>query len=163
MTNYNELSPQSKVWIYQSNRPFSKAETNEIQQKLSTFAQQWAAHGRGLKAYGKLYFQQFIVLIVDESQHGASGCSIDSSVHFLKNLQQKYGVNLFDRMNMAYRTSSNQVATANRMGFQQLVNEGTVHDGTIVFNNLVRNKEEFETKWEVPMQESWHKRMFQRK
>ncbi len=160
MTNYNELSPQSRVWIYQSNRPFSDSETTNIQQELSTFSQQWAAHGRGLKAYGKLYFQQFIVLMVDESQQGASGCSIDSSVHFLKNLQQKYGVNLFDRMNMAYRTSSNQVATANRTGFQQLVNEGTINDDTIVFNNLVRNKEEFETKWEVPMQESWHKRMF---
>lgn len=160
MTLYNELSAESKVWIYQSSRPFNNFETATIQQELASFTQQWAAHGKGLKAYGNVYYQQFVVLIVDESAHGASGCSIDSSVHFLKNLQQKYKVNLFDRLTMAYKNASNQVITANRTGFQNLVNTGEVNDNTIVFNNLVRNKQEFETQWEIPMIKSWHKRMF---
>ncbi|MGB0930262.1 MAG: hypothetical protein ACPGVB_05780 [Chitinophagales bacterium] len=160
MTPYNELSPQSKIWIYQSNRPFNDSETLDIQKELVNFTKQWAAHGQELKAYGNVYYQQFIVLMVDETAHGASGCSIDSSVHFLKNLQKKYGVNLFDRLNMAYRDTSNNVITADRNTFQKLVNIGEINDDTIVFNNLVRNKQEFETKWEIPMKESWHKRVF---
>ena len=160
MTSYTELSPQSKIWVYQSNRPFSEAETTDIQQDIAHFAQQWAAHGQGLKAYGNLYHSQFIVLMVDETAHGASGCSIDSSVHFLKDLQKKYGVNLFDRLNMAYRDTSNNIITADRNTFQKLVNMGEINDDTIVFNNLVRNKQEFETKWEVSMAKSWHKRIF---
>ncbi len=160
MTPYSELSPQSKIWIYQSNRPFTNSETTHIQQEIADFANQWAAHGQGLKAFGTLYYNQFIVLMVDESIQGASGCSIDSSVHFLKDLQKKYNVNLFDRLNMTYRNASNQIATANRDEFEKLVNIGEINDTTIVFNNLVRNKQEFETKWEIPMAESWHKRVF---
>lgn len=160
MTPYTELSPQSKIWIYQNSRPFNDSETSNIQQEIAEFVQQWAAHGQGLKAYGNVYYNRFIVLMVDETAHGASGCSIDSSVHFLKELQQKYNVNLFDRLNMAYRNSINEIATADRNTFQKLVNMGEINDDTIVFNNLVRNKAEFEAKWEVPMTESWHKRIF---
>ncbi|MFK7907571.1 MAG: hypothetical protein AB8B69_20710 [Chitinophagales bacterium] len=160
MTPYNELSAESKIWIYQSSRLFNNSETLAIQQELADFTQQWAAHGKGLKAHGNVYYQQFIVLIVDENAHGASGCSIDSSVHFLKNLQQKYDVNLFDRLTMAYKNASNQVVTANRASFQKLVNTGEINDNTIVFNNLVRNKQEFENQWEIPMAQSWHKRIF---
>ena len=160
MTPYNELSPQSKIWIYQSSRPFTESETTALQQKLANFAKEWAAHGNSLKAYASVYYQQFIVLMVDESEHGASGCSIDSSVHFLKTLQKEYNINLFDRLAMAYKNTSNQVATANRLAFQKLVNIGEITDKTIVFNNLVRSKHEFETQWEVPMVDSWHKQMF---
>ena len=160
MTSYSELSSQSKVWIYQSNRVLSNSEVTEIQDAVNNFTKQWAAHGKGLKAFGKVYHQRFIVLMVDETAQGASGCSIDSSVHFLKELQQKYNVNLFDRLNMAYRNSSNEIATADRNTFQKLVNMGEINDHTIVFNNLVRNKLDFETKWEIPMAESWHKRIF---
>ncbi|MEZ4886562.1 MAG: hypothetical protein R3E32_17630 [Chitinophagales bacterium] len=160
MNSYSELSPQSKVWIYQSSRPFTHSETTDIQQALANFVQQWAAHGKGLKAYGNVYYQQFIVLMVDESAHGASGCSIDSSVHFLKGLQKQYEVNLFDRLTMAYKNSSNELVTADRNSFEKLVHTGKIKDSTIVFNNLVSNKQEFETKWEIPMAESWHKKMF---
>jgi len=31
---------------------------------------------------------------------------------------------------------------------------------TIVFNNLVLNKKELETLWEVPASDSWHERFF---
>lgn len=160
MTPYNELSPKSKIWIYQSSRPFNNIEALAIQQELENFTQQWAAHGQGLKAYGTLYYQQFIILMVDETAHGASGCSIDSSVHFLKDLQKKYKATLFDRLNMAYKNASNEIVTADRNTFEKLVNMGEINDDTIVFNNLVRNKQEFETKWEIPMKESWHKRIF---
>jgi len=163
MTPYSQLSPHSRIWIYQSNRPFSDLETLAIQQELADFTKQWAAHGQALKAYGSLYYQQFIVLMVDESAYRASGCSIDSSVHFLKGLQKKYDVNLFDRLNMAYKNTSNQIVTANRNMFKKLVNTGEVNDNTIVFNNLVSNKQEFESKWEIPMKQSWHKRIFRKK
>jgi len=75
------LSAESKVWIYQSDRRFTDVEAKQIEQQLEQFITDWAAHGKNLQAVGALYHQQFIVLMVDEKGgYGASGCSIDSSV-----------------------------------------------------------------------------------
>ena len=67
------FSPQSKVWIYQSNRAFSNAEVTAIQQKLDDFTAQWQAHGQQLKAKAEIIYQFFIVFTVDEASAGVTG------------------------------------------------------------------------------------------
>ncbi|MGF1925201.1 MAG: ABC transporter ATPase, partial [Bacteroidia bacterium] len=71
------FSPQSKVWIYQSNRAFTAAEAAAIQQKLDGFTAQWTAHGHQLKAKAVIPYNFFIVFIVDQNVANATGCSID--------------------------------------------------------------------------------------
>jgi hypothetical protein len=40
-----------------------------------------------------------------------------------------------------------------------MVKQKAVSPQTIVFNNLVNTKAEYEEFWEVPMTESWHSRL----
>lgn len=155
-----QFSQNSRVWIYQSNRQLNDAEANRLQQQLNNFTASWTAHNHQLKAKAELRYNRFIVLIVDESQAGASGCSIDKSVNFLHQLEQEYDINLFDRFNLAYR-SGEEVLSADRAGFESLLKQGDINNETIVFNNLVQNLTELETKWEVPFKDSWHPRLFQ--
>jgi hypothetical protein len=98
-------------------------------------------------------------LIVDETQAGASGCSIDKSVHFMKKVEQQFGINLFDRFNLAYRDGE-QVLSLPRHDFEALLKEGKIDKQTIVFNNLVQNLAELHSKWEVPFKDSWHVQLF---
>ena len=91
------FSPQSKVWVYQSSRPFSDSEIIALNNKLKQFSVQWTAHNQQLLASGNVMYDRFIVLMVDESQTMASGCSIDTSVHFIKQLEQDYKIELFNR------------------------------------------------------------------
>ena len=156
--NYKNLPEQTRVWIYQSSRPFSLEETGMMDTQLSEFAQQWASHNRALKSFAKVFHNQFVVLMVDESQAGASGCSIDSSVHFIRSLQQQLGVDFFDRMTFAWSTPEG-VKTAPRDEFAQLYQQGIISDETLVFDNLVTTKEQFEERWLRPLKESWHARM----
>ncbi|RZL48300.1 MAG: ABC transporter ATPase [Pedobacter sp.] len=153
------FSPQSKVWVYQSNRPFTDAETTEIQQKLNTFTAQWQAHGRQLKAKGEIFYNFFIVLTVDQDNAPATGCSIDSSMRFIKDVETNFGVDLFNRFNMAYKLD-NEVHVAAKEDFETLITIKKITPQTIVFNNLVQTLEEFEQKWEVPLEDSWHKMIF---
>lgn len=153
------FSPQSKVWIYQSNRAFTNDEVPAIQQKLNDFTAQWAAHGHKLKAEARIFHQFFIVFIVDETSAGVTGCSIDASVRVIKEIEQLYNVDLFDRFNIAYKIDDKVIVT-NKEDFETLVNIKTVGPKTIVFNNLVRTLEEFESKWEIPFENSWHSKVF---
>ena len=154
-----QFSENSRVWIYQSDRQLTAEQTEQIQQHLNAFTTQWTAHNNQLKAKAEVRYNRFLVLIVDETQAGASGCSIDKSVHFMQQIEQKFGINLFDRFNLAYR-EGNKVLSLPRSGFEQKLKQGEINSNTIVFNNLVQNVNELETKWEVPFKDSWHVQLF---
>jgi len=158
MTAYEILPDTTRVWVYQSNRPFPKEEQPMVKAKIQQFTQQWVSHNRQLRAHGDLLHGQFVVLMVDESQADASGCSIDSSVAFLKQLQQDYQLDLFDRMTFTYK-QGDSVKTADRQLFAELYRKGEINDQTPVFDNLVSNKKDFDEQWVKPLGKSWHKRM----
>jgi hypothetical protein len=154
-----QFSENSRVWIYQSDKKLGDAEVQQIQQHLDNFTTQWTAHNNQLKAKAEIRYNRFLILIVDESQAGASGCSIDKSVNFMKQLEQQFNINLFDRFNLAYR-DGDEILSLPRHGFEDLVKQGKINKDSIVFNNLVQNLNELETKWEVPFKDSWHVQLF---
>lgn len=157
MENYNLLAPESKVWIYQSSAPFLEEDIETLNTQLGNFAKHWVSHNQQLMAYAKLYHNQFIVLMVDESRAGASGCSIDKSVHFMKQIENHYGVNLFDRLTFAYQDKDG-VQTLSKNEFAEQFANGNITEDTLVFDNLVKTKADFEERWLKPLKESWHKR-----
>ncbi len=154
-----EFSPASKVWVYQANRELSEQEVARLQPLLNQFASSWTAHNQQLKAATQVVYQRFIVLVVDESQAGASGCSIDKSVRFMQDVEQEFGINLFDRFNTAY-VKGDKIQSATREELEELLRTGKITGETMVFNNLVNNLQDFETKWQVPLKNSWHARFF---
>lgn len=158
MISYNTLPDSTRVWVYQSNRPFLKTDIPLLKVKLIQFTESWVSHNRQLRAFGDVLYEQFIVLMVDESMAGASGCSIDKSVYFLKGLEAEYNVDLFDRMTFAFKDGE-IVKTASRDEFARLYQNGVINEQTLVFDNLVNNKGDFDKHWVKKMEDSWHMRM----
>lgn len=154
------FSSQSRVWVYQADRPFSENEAAQLQAKLDRFCAEWTAHNHQLKAKAEIRYQHFIVLMVDESQASATGCSIDKSVHFLQAVEEEFGVKLFDRMLFAHKENG-KVEVVSREQFEDLIHRGIIHAQSTVFNNLVTTKEDLDRNWEVPLEKSWHKSFFQ--
>ena len=157
MTAFEQLPDSTRLWIYQSNRELTDTELVQINDQLVHFTTQWVSHARSLRAFGQVFHRRFIVLMVDESQSGASGCSIDSSVHFVRSLEGQYGITLFDRMNFAYEENG-AVKTAAKPQFAELYAAGAIGDQTLVFDNLVKTKGDCVRAWRKPLSESWHKR-----
>lgn len=151
------LADHSRVWVYQSNRPFSEREQIVLTSQINGFVQSWAAHGRDLLAAGTILFDQFIVLSVDERQAGASGCSIDTSINFIKEVATQYNVSLFDRLVFTF-LNNGKVETATSKAFKQLYTEGVISKDTLVFDNLVSTIGDLKSVWLKPLGSSWHKR-----
>lgn len=154
---FNELPDSSRVWIYQSNRSFTDQELQEITSKLEGFIAQWTAHGADLKASFEIKYKRFITLALDQQLNVATGCSIDASVKFIQQLEQDYNVDLLDKMNVSYKQGE-FVAYKTLTDFRKMAKDKAVSKNTIVFNNLVNNKGEYLTDWEVPAEDSWHNR-----
>jgi hypothetical protein len=151
------LPDWSRVWIYQSNRPFTEKEMVVLNSQLNAFVQSWAAHSQQLYAACSIVHNQFIILAVDEKQAGASGCSIDKSVHFMQDIENQYGISLFDRMTFAYM-DNDTVKTASKPTFKRFYTEGVINDETPVFDNLVNTVKDLKSTWVKPLKESWHRR-----
>ena len=96
------MPDHARVWIYQSTRPFTETEVVVLTSQINGFVGEWTAHRKTLLAAAAVFYNQFIVLSVDESLNEASGCSIDASVYFIKDIENQYNVQLFERMNFAY-------------------------------------------------------------
>lgn len=154
---FENLPDSSRVWIYQANRSFTTEEIEEIQSRLDQFVTQWTVHGADLQAGYLIKYKRFIILALDQQVNAASGCSIDASVHFIQQLEKDFNVDLLDKMNVSYKQGE-FIAYKTLTDFRKMAKEKAVSPKTIVFNNLVNNKAEFLSNWEVTASESWHNR-----
>jgi hypothetical protein len=148
------FSPDSKVWIYQASRVFTISEALDIEERLKEFAAQWKSHGVPVKAAGYLFFGQFIVLMADERATGVSGCSTDSSVRMIKDIEQSFAVNMFDRTTLAF-VVKDKVQLLPLSQLQYAYDNQFISADTLYFNNLVQTKEELEKNWIVAVRNSW--------
>lgn len=150
----NNFHPGSKVWIYQSSRLFTLAEAMHIEGLLEQFVGSWQSHGTPVKGAGYLFFGQFVILMADETATGVSGCSTDSSVRLIKEIEKLFGVSMFDRTTLAF-VVKDSVQLIPMAQLQYAVENGFVSPTTLYFNNLVQTKEELETSWIVAVKDSW--------
>jgi hypothetical protein len=157
LVDFNTLPETSRVWIYQAGRSFSSDEISELRAMLDEFITQWTAHGSDLEAGYDLPYNRFIVLALDQSLTSASGCSIDASVRFIQSVEQRFDMELLDKMNVSYKQGE-FIAYKPLKDFRQMAKDRAVSPNTIVFNNLVANKHEYLHHWEVPASDSWHSR-----
>ncbi|MEZ4837595.1 ABC transporter ATPase [Flavobacterium sp.] len=156
---FKNLPEESRIWIYQSNRKFSDDELAMIESDLEEFLKNWTAHGNSLESSYITKYNRFIIIAVNQEIQQATGCSIDKSVEFIQSLEQKYKVDLLDKMNVTYKQGE-FLTYKSLIDFKRLAKEKAVSPNTIVFNNLVNTIEEWKESWEVPAEDSWHSRFF---
>lgn len=153
------FNDSSRVWIYQSSRLFFISEALEMEDMLNEFVATWKSHGDEVKGFASLFFGHFIVLMADESATGVSGCSTDSSVRLIKNIEERFKVDLFDRENLAFIVKDKiQLLPLNQLEYA--VENNFINGNTLYFNNTVLTKKDMEDKWLIPVKESWLAKRF---
>ncbi len=157
--NFQEQLPahfdgSSKVWIYQCSRLLAFSEALQVEEMLEQFVAGWKTHGADVKGYANLFFGQFIILMADESATGVSGCSTDSSVRMIKEIEQKFTVQLFDRQSLAFIVKDKiQLLPLSQLNYA--VENNYINADTLYFNNTVADKKGLMEKWIIPLKESW--------
>lgn len=157
LVDYNSLPETARVWVYQSDREFSENDMAEIRKEASEFINNWTRHGDHLKGGFQIVHKHFIILAIDESFADASGCSIDSSVRFIKSIESKLSVDLMNKLNISFKDGDN-INIVSLVEFQNYAKQNKINGETVVFNNLVKTKGEISSKWEVAAKDSWHQR-----
>jgi hypothetical protein len=104
LPNFSQLFPNlpahSRVWLYLADRKLDGTELQYVNEQMQHFLSNWAAHNKKLTCDGVLLFNQYLILAVNEDIESASGCSIDSSVRFVKSLGAELNIDFFNRLNV---------------------------------------------------------------
>ncbi len=145
---------ESRVWIYQSNRAFSVTEEKEVNEILEKFIAGWNTHGNEVSGFGHLFFNHFIVFMADETKFGVSGCSTDSSIRLIKQIEKKFDMQLLDRL-MPALLIENKIQVMTISAIRNALEENVISKNSIYFNNMVSDKKEFCEEWLLPLQQGW--------
>lgn len=154
-----DFNPGSKVWIYQASRLFMISEALEMEDMLISFVANWKSHGTPVKGFAQLLFGRFIILMADESATGVSGCSTDSSVHLIKDIEKKFNNELFNRQFLAF-IIKDKIELLPLSQLQYAIENNFVNGNTLYFNNTVTTKQQLETEWIIQAGASWLKNKF---
>lgn len=144
MIPFDQLPDNARLWSYQSDRKLTETEKAWIEEVLPPFLKDWAAHGAKLNAYGTVLGDYHLILVVNEDQANASGCSIDSSVRFIKHLEKELGVSFFNRLKMLVDNGKEEFFTS----YAEL---DQLNRDTLVYNNMVMTVGEWKKSWKVPV------------
>lgn len=140
-TLFPDLTDDSRVWLYLANRKLDATELQFAEEQLSVFLTSWKAHGKQLNCNGLILFSQYLILVVNEEVESASGCSIDSSVHFVKSLGNELEVDFFNRLNVLKFIGDTDTETSNYF---------TAMNGVEPYlNPLIQNLGELRNNWLV--------------
>jgi hypothetical protein len=149
-----DFAADSKVWIYQASRTFMMSEALQLEEMMEEFIAQWNSHGTPVKGYANLLFGQFIVLMADETASGVSGCSTDSSVRLIKQVEEIFKVDMFNRQNLAFLVKE-KIQAIPMAQLDYAYENGFITADTIYFNNLVLTKQALLDQWMIPVKDSW--------
>jgi hypothetical protein len=150
LATLKDFSPDSKVWVYYSEKDFSE-HSLEIQSQLNQFTQNWKSHGSPVKGSGHVISGHILLLVADTSVCEVSGCSTDSSVQFITQLGQQFQLHLFDRQVILLNIDDKIVAT-------KLDQLGQYSSDTLVFNPFFSDLENWRESFVQKLQESKYKR-----
>ncbi|HCS20564.1 MAG TPA: hypothetical protein DIW47_08390 [Bacteroidetes bacterium] len=124
--------------------------------KLDQFCRSWTAHDQKLMAGGHVLHNRLLVLFVDETRAGASGCSIDASARFLRETGKELDCDFFVRNLVAVKRNGSW-EWMDFKSIPELLESGKISADTTIIDTSISELEELNS-WEKPLKETWLKR-----
>jgi hypothetical protein len=153
---FDALPDDARCWIFGASAPIDDIDDQRLLAAVDGFLLQWNAHGAPLTASRDWRDEHFLVIAVDQSQEGASGCSVDGLFRTLEKLETSIGASLVERGLVYFRDPLGLVHAIARDDFEVLAAHGDVNGDTKVFDTTLTTLGEYRTKFERHAKDSWH-------
>ena len=148
---FDTLPDNGRVWVYPISRRLSDQEAAQLEAMMEGFVQKWLSHQREVHGSGLVLENRFIILSADEAMTDVSGCSIDSSVRFIREVEQTFGVSCFDRSHLYFQDASGSIVSLDFREIRDAWDRGIIDDQTQIYNLQAAHVEDIRTKWMLPL------------
>ena len=148
LVDFNTINEQSRIWIYASDQKLTNKQEEYIIKSISDHLQNWEAHKEPLTAGVTILENHFIVVALDESKNGASGCSIDTLQNTIQEIEKELSVSLLNRLNVFCRVDD----TIKCIPTTKLAENA--NKDTLFYDLTIQKKDEL-SNWLKPIKEGW--------
>jgi hypothetical protein len=152
---FENLPDASRVWVFGSDRPLTEEATTALLKGVDAYLADWKAHGAPLTVGSQFRDKRFLVVGVDQSTAGATGCSIDGLFRVLQGLEKQIGANMVGGGRVFYRGEAGTVQSTTRDEIPALVSAGAITKDTVVFDTSITDLGAFRSSFEKRAKESW--------
>jgi hypothetical protein len=142
-----------RIWTYIISKELSDAQLKELHERTDKFVNSWTAHEQKLKASFEIYKDRILIIKVDESAYNASGCSIDKQLQFIKQLEKDLGVELLNRLVVAYE-DGNKIKVVHSSKIKELLQKVEINENTLVFDSTISSSVHL-PEWKKPLKNTW--------
>lgn len=154
---FDQMPDDARIWVYMADQSISAEDRSVVHEVMRAFTAEWAAHGVPLRTSYALAEDRFLILAVDESHHGPSGCSIDSSVGALRRIKEAINIDFLDRKGVPF-SLDREISVIRLDELKQKYRDGVWNGQSLTFNILAKTVGEFRSAWKVPAESTWLKR-----
>jgi hypothetical protein len=159
-SRFEKMPDDARLWVYALDRALDPNEATEVAEILDAFVRTWQSHGEPVVGVHEVIEDRFVVLS-GYCTSGIGGCSTDSSVRVIKEIEQRFGVNAFDRTLVFFRNGGGKLVAVPRSDFQEMVRQGHVKPETPVFDTTITTVGDLRAgRFETTFGKSWHARAF---
>lgn len=156
MVDFDALPDDARVWVFGSGEALGDDLSAPLLRQVDAYLAQWAAHGEPLTSARQWRDQHFLVIGVDQSTAGASGCSIDALFHILQGLERSLGTSLVAGGRVFYRDARGAVQCVDRATFSARARAGEIGGDTEVFDTTVTTAAALRDRFARTASSSWH-------
>ncbi|WP_187478317.1 ABC transporter ATPase [Amniculibacterium sp. G2-70] len=154
---YINYPDNAMVWVYNADRFLTADDKQHITTKVQDFIDNWDSHGSLVKGTFTILHDAFLVIFADDQGDPLCGRAQSASVNLVKELEKDLNIKFLDRMRQSFQ-ENNEVKLVKLAELKTLYKDGKINDETLVFDNTVINKKDFDSRWKVALKDSWHKR-----
>lgn len=156
MVDFDALPDDARVWVFGSGDALGDDLSAPLLRQVDAYLSQWAAHGEPLTSAREWRDQHFLVIGVDQSTAGASGCSIDALFRILQGLERSLGTSLVAGGRVFYRDARGVVQCVDRATFSARARAGEIDGDTEVFDTTVTTAGAVRERFARNASSSWH-------
>ena len=154
LVDYKNLPETSKIYIYPSSRKLYPKEVPMISKRIELFLQNFESN----QLFFEIKYDRFLIILVSDMTP-LNVEQNDVLVEFIVAIEKELGINLVDKVNVCFKQGQ-YVQLKEVPDFKKLIKNKGVSKKTIVFNNLINTKNEYDCCWEIAARESWISHFF---
>lgn len=144
-----------RIWVYTFSKEISPEQMTELKAKCKNFVDNWTAHEVSLDATFSIEYNRFLIIKVNEQKYNASGCSIDKQLRFIKDLEALYGIELLNRLLVAYLDADSNVQVIKQSLVAELVKTNHITENTLVFDNTIATGNQLQSEWKKALKDTY--------
>ena len=154
LVEFDSLPETSKIYIYPGSRKLYKEELPFVLEKLNELTDELSSSD----LFFDLKYDRFILVFISE----LTPLTLDQNdflSSFIISLGKELNMGFIDKVNVCFKQGI-YVQLKEIADFKKLIKNKGVSKKTIIFDNFINTKSEYENNWESPAEYSWVSHFF---